>query len=266
MALQKFTCPPQGPSGASSFSDDLVGFQLVTGGGLTQGNFEFATSFNEKTNRTFNTGTFSDPISLEGLGLESNIQSRAIFENNFKVYPNFDLSQITNFTQYGSLVKRLSTSVEVIISKFPAALEATIMGENYVKGETATNITYNQIDNETSFDLDVSRLRNPFAIDFTINSTRNLALKEIEVSSLRDMTVQYAYYSLYYGGNGYNVTAIVPTTSITSGTLNITVSGNPFPNQSFTFDDLVIRPNDYQVNRIFNEDLDEVESFLFGSL
>jgi hypothetical protein len=31
MALQKFTCPPQGPSGASSFSDDLVGFQLVTG-------------------------------------------------------------------------------------------------------------------------------------------------------------------------------------------------------------------------------------------
>ena len=48
MALQKFTCPPQGPSGASSFSDDLVGFQLVTGGGLTQGNFEFATSFNKK--------------------------------------------------------------------------------------------------------------------------------------------------------------------------------------------------------------------------
>ena len=72
MALKKYTCPPQGPAGSSTFSDDLVGFQLVTGGGLTQGNFEFATSFNEKTNRKFSTGTFSDPISLEGLGLESN--------------------------------------------------------------------------------------------------------------------------------------------------------------------------------------------------
>jgi hypothetical protein len=91
MALKKYTCPPQGPAGSSTFSDDLVGFQLVTGGGLTQGNFEFATSFNEKTNRTFNTGTFSDPISLEGLGLENTLQSRTIFENNFKVYPK-DLS------------------------------------------------------------------------------------------------------------------------------------------------------------------------------
>jgi hypothetical protein len=84
------------------------------------------------------------------------------------------------------------------------------------------------------------------------------------VSSLRDMTVQYANYSLYYNGNGYNVTAIIPTTSMTSGTLNISVSGHPFPFQTVTFDDLVIRPNDYQVNRIFNEHLDEVENFLLN--
>ena len=80
---KKFLCPPQKATADNTFSDNLVGFQLVDGGGLTQGNFEFATSFNEKTNRTFNTGTFSDPISLEGLGLESTLQSRTIFENNF---------------------------------------------------------------------------------------------------------------------------------------------------------------------------------------
>jgi hypothetical protein len=89
---------------------------------------------------------FLDPISLEGLGLESTLQSRTIFENNFKVYPNFDLSQITNFTQYGSLVKRLSQlQLKQLFAKFPAALEATLMGENYIKGETATNITYNEM-------------------------------------------------------------------------------------------------------------------------
>ena len=118
MAVIKYTCPPQSASGAGTFSDDLVGFQLVTGGGLTQGNFEFVTSFNEKSNRTFTTGNFSEPITLDSLGIESSIQSKRIVENNFKVYPNFDLSQITNFSLYGSMVKRISTSVETIISFF----------------------------------------------------------------------------------------------------------------------------------------------------
>jgi hypothetical protein len=32
------------------------------------------------------------------------------------------------------MVKRMSTSVETIISNFPAALEATFMDENYLQG------------------------------------------------------------------------------------------------------------------------------------
>jgi len=168
MAVTKYTCPPQSASGAGTFSDNLVGFQLVTGGGLTQGNFEFVSSINEKTNRTFNTGNFSDPISLDSMGVSGVVQSKSIFENNFKVYPNFDMSQITNFTLYGSMVKRISVSVETIISKFPAALESTFMGTNYVTGATATNILFNSVYDETVFDLDVSKLRNPFDIDFTL--------------------------------------------------------------------------------------------------
>jgi hypothetical protein len=110
MAIQKFTCPPQA-SGQGSFSDNLVGFQLTTGGGLTQGNFEFTTSLNEKRDRNFVVGNFSNPVSLDSLGLENTSQSRAIFANNFKVYPNFDLTQVSNFVLYGSMSKRLSTSI-----------------------------------------------------------------------------------------------------------------------------------------------------------
>lgn len=264
MALIKYTCPPQSATGAGTFSDDLVGFQLVQGGGLTQGNFEFTTSITEKNNRTFNTGNFSEPINLDGLGVSSVAQSKIIFENNFKVYPNFDLTQVTNFTQYGSMVKRISTSVETIISKFPAGLEVTLMDENYVTGETASNITYIGSDDETSFELNVSRIRNPFDVDFTVNSTRNLQLREVQVSVLRDMTMQYAKYSLYYKNNGFDVTAIIPTTSLSSGTLKIYVKGNPFSGQSNTYDDLVIRPNDLEVNKVFNENLDEVQRFLLN--
>jgi hypothetical protein len=56
----------------------------------------------------------------------------------------------------------------------------------------------------------------------------------------------------------------VPTTSLTSGTLKLYVYGNPFSGKTFTNDDLVIRPNDLEVNKVFNENLDEVENFLLN--
>jgi len=264
MAVKKYTCPPQSATGAGTFSDNLVGLQLVAGGGLTQGNFNFITSTNEKTNRTFSTGTFSDPINLDSLGINSINQSKSIVENNFKVYPNFDLSQVTNFTMYGSMSKRMSASITTIISYFPAGIESTYMGSNYVSGPTAVNIVYNITDDETSFDLDVTRLRNPFDVDFTTNSTRNLQLKEVQVSPLRDMTLQYTKYSLYFKGDGYNVTGIVPTTGLTNGTLKVYVTGNPFSGEPITNENLVIRPNDMEVNKVFNEELDEVENFLLN--
>ena len=94
MAQKKFICPPLPATGAGTFSDDLVGFQVVQGGGLTQGNFEFVSGVEEKQDRTFRIGVFSDPISLESMNIQSVEQSKLLVENNFKVYPNFDLSQI----------------------------------------------------------------------------------------------------------------------------------------------------------------------------
>ncbi|MEY4571304.1 MAG: hypothetical protein RLZ10_508, partial [Bacteroidota bacterium] len=262
MANNKYTCPPQTPSGAGTFSDNLVGLQLVQGGGLTQGNFEFTQSVSEKTNRNFTTGVFSEPINLEKLNIDSVSQSKAIAENNFKVYPNFDLSEVTNFTVYGSLSKRISASITTIISQFPAGLESNFFSSNYSTGNTAENISFNQTTNETEFTLDISKIRNPFGVDFTVNSTRNLSLRETDVSTLRNMTVEYSKYSLYFNGNGYKVKGIVPTQSLSNGNLKIYVEGDPFSGQTFVTNDILIRPNDYEVNKVFNENLDEVENFL----
>jgi len=264
MANNKYTCPPQTPSGKGTFSDNLVGLQLVQGGGLTQGNFEFTQSVSEKTNRNFITGVFSEPINLEKLNIDSVNQSKAIAENNFKVYPNFDLSEVTNFTVYGSLSKRVSASITVIISQFPAGLECNFFGADYSTGNTAENISFNETTNETSFILQVSKIRNPLGIDFTVNSDRNLSLREIEVSSLRNMTAEYSKYSLYFNGGGYQVKGIVPTQSLSSGDLKIYVEGDPFSGQSSVTNDILIRPNDYEVNKVFKENLDEVENFLLN--
>ena len=264
MAVVKYSYPPQGPSGEGTFSDNIVGLQTVTGGGLTQGNFEFTTTTNEKVNRTFNTGVFSTPITLDSMGVGSVEESKSIFEKNFKVYPNFDLSQITNFTQYGSMVKRMSVSIENIINYFPAAIESTLMGIDYTTGVTADNIVFYSSANITKIELSVDRIRNPFGIDFSTNSSRNLELKETEVSPLRNMITQYSKYSMYLNGSEYKVMSVTPTTSLTTGTLILYVQGNPFLGESFTYDELVIRPNDTEVNKVYSENFDEVEKYLLN--
>jgi hypothetical protein len=264
MAIKKYICPPTPAAGSGSFSDDLVGFQLVQGGGLTQGNFNFVTTANEKSNRNFITGTFSEPINLSTLGLSSISESKQLFENNYKVYPNFDLSQITNFTIYGSLSKRISVSVQKIISYFPAGIESTFVGINYTTGATASNIIYNKLSNTTTFDVNVARLRNQFDVDFTNESTRNLELREIKVSQLRNLSVEYSKYVLNYENQFFTVAFVEPTESLTTGTLTVSVFGNPFSGQSEVFNSLIIRPNDLEVSKIFNETFDEVEKFLLN--
>jgi hypothetical protein len=261
MALKKYTCPPQTASGAGTFSDNLVGFQLVDGGGFTQGNFEFTESLNEKQDRNFNIGSFSDPINLDTLNIESVTQSRLIQANNFRVYPNFDLSQVTNFTLYGSLVKRISASITNIINYFPAGLEALPIRGDFSNSQTAQNISYDQTEDVTNFEIPLSVIRNPFDIDYTSNATRNFEVSEVMISPLRNFTANYQNYVAYVDGNPYKIIGFSPTTA-SSTVLDITIEGNAFSGNGISYQQIVIRPSDYNVSKVFNEEFDVVEKFL----
>ena len=91
----KYRYPPAPNSGDQTFSPDLVGFQLVNGGGLTQANFEFTTSVVEKVNRTFTVGAFSEPINLDDLDIgDPNSEYKALrklkdIAKKNKVYSSF---------------------------------------------------------------------------------------------------------------------------------------------------------------------------------
>lgn len=212
MATNKLYCPPQS-SAANQFSNNLVGVQLVAGGGLTQANFNFTTGISEKQNRTFTIGTFSDPINLESMNIQNQAESADILANNYRVYPNYDLSQVTNFTQYGSLVKRFSTSVTKIISYFPAGLEVNSVTPTFGTQETAINIVYDREADDTTLEIYLSSIQNPFEIDFTINSETNMMFYEIPVSPLRNMKLEYKKYVLFVNGKQYPLNYLYPTTS-----------------------------------------------------
>ena len=263
MAIKKYTCPPQSATGAGTFSDNLVGFQLVDGGGFTQGNFEFTESLTEKQDRTFNIGVFSDPMNLDTMNVQNIEESKMIQAKNFRVYPNFDLSQVTNFTLYGSLVKRISSSITNIISYFPAALEISPFQSNFSRTETAINIEFDPIENETFFEIPIQSIQNSFDIDYSVNATRNISLREIPVSELRNFTVNYDKYGMFLFDGVYKINSFTPTDN-TSTTIKIYVEGNPFSGQSISYLYYAIRPTDLYVSKTFNETLDEVEQFLLN--
>ena len=265
---KKYRYPPAPPSGAETFSPDLVGFQLVDGGGLTQGNFEFTTSIVEKVNRTFNTGVFSNPFTLENMDLENMEEAKKIWARNFGVYPNYDVSVVTNFSYYGSLQKRLSASITRIINFFPAALEVDRIFTDYTTASTVTNVSYDAVEDETTFDIDVTRIKNPFDIDYSVNADRNMSLRPMETSPYRNLTRMFLRYSLFIstGETEYKVQDFEPSTSLSAGTLTVTVQGKPFGSASSSSENIILRPNKFYTEEIFQDSFDEVEKFLLNRL
>jgi hypothetical protein len=178
-------------NGNTTFSDNLVGFQVVDGGGLTQGNFEFTRGIVEKANREFSVGSFSKPISLEDLQIQSIEEAKKIFVKEFSVVPNFDLSEVTNYSLYGSLQKRFAATIQRVINFFPAALEVDGLYYDYTSANTAYDISYDAVGNETEFKINVGRIKNPFDIDFSQNATINISAREQAVSEYRNLPATF---------------------------------------------------------------------------
>ena len=263
----KYFYPPRPGNGAGTFSDNIVGLQTVNGGGLTLGVFDFNDIVTEKVSRNFNVGAFSEPLSLDDLGLDDVNQSRLIQATQFRVYPNYDVSQVLNFSLYGSLSERFRVSVTKIINFFPAAIEVLFDNIDFTTGATATNITYDSVSDETYFRVNLSRLYNPFAIEFSVSASTNIEAREIITSKYRSLTDTYLDYAISINGIEYKVVGFEPSPSTVTGPIGFFVSGQPFDLTATTyFGNYSIRPNDYIVDKVFLEDFDEVEKFLVNRL
>jgi hypothetical protein len=271
----KYFYPPRPGSGAGTFSDNIVGLQTVEGGGLTQGNFEFTTSVVEKVNRTFNVGAFSEPISLTDLNIDDLVESRGILATQFRVYPNYDVSQVLNFSMYGSLSKRFQVSITKIINYFPASLDVQFSNLTFETGATAVDISYDSVTDETYFKVYVDRINNPFDIDYSVSASTNLNVRELEVSRYRNLYNTYLDYCVAITNTGntqnpydiFKVVSFLPSETLSSGYMEFYVSGAPFGTSATTiYENFQIRPNDYIADKVFAEDFDEVEKFILNRL
>ena len=268
MADNKYRYPPAPPNARGTFSDELVGFQMVDGGGLTQGNFEFTTNVVEKVNRTFDTGVFSAPISLSDLDFNSLEESKLIMAKNFRVYPNFDISKVTNFSLYGSIRKRFSSSITKVINYFPASIQIDKIYYGLTTGYTAYNISYDDVEGLTTFDLDVTRFKNTFDIDYSENADRNISVRPLEVSPLRNLTRHFLKYAMFFQDleTEYKFVDFDPSPRLSAGTVTVVVEGNPFSGEVNSTKSILLKPNKFETEKAFKDAFDEVEDFLLNRL
>jgi hypothetical protein len=255
------------PGSGGGVFDNLVGYQLVTGGGLTSSTFEFTPYISERIPRKFYTNVFDAGINLESLGISDIGDVRTVLSKEFDVYPNYDITQVMSFVMYGSLSKRLSVSITKIINNFPASIDVNFYDNDLITGYTATNIVYDSITDDTTFDIDVSKIHNPLGVDFSVNSDTNLMTKEIKVSEYRNLTQYYADYILSISGVSYPLVILNASDSLNEGILNITVSGSPFgTSSSFSVDSFIIRPSNFLYNLILKSNFDELEQYILNTL
>ena len=259
--MATYKCPPQ----SKNFSDNLVGLQITDGGGSTGGVMEFSSSVTEKVNRNFETGNYSQLFNNDDLNLNP-VLAASVYNNNFRLYPNFDETDLTNFVSYGSLSKRLQVAITNILNFFPAALDVKNYTTTVLSAETATNISYDSNEDITVLTIPYEVIRNPFSIDYRINATVYINNLGYLVSKYRNLTTKFNSYSLFLsGGNSYELISIVSTPNFSTD-LTIYVKGNPFSGVSSTIENFLIRPNNTIVNEVFNLELGEIEEALLNRL
>ena len=255
-------------SGLDSFSDGLVGNQFTDGSSqFTLGNFGISVSVTDKQNTEFSLGNFSKPITLDAINLKNPNQTKVLANNQLKAFINYDPHKITDFTLYGSLAERMKVATQSVVKNFPAALSVEKVRVDYLTGQTATNIIYDAFDNETTLNINVLQIKNPFAIEFTTIGNLFFTGTTEGVNEIRNFTKEYSRYSLFIGNTEHQLTDITPATSNVSGTLNITVAGNPFSAtttaSTTTTKEFMVRPNTLNTEQTFDE-LDDIEKILLN--
>tara|TARA_R110000796_G_scaffold252560_2_gene387839 strand:- start:1056 stop:4484 length:3429 start_codon:yes stop_codon:yes gene_type:complete len=288
---KKFYYPPAPPSGAGTFSDDLVGFQYTQGSAqMTLGNFSIEDNSTTRHSRKFDLGGFSGPITLEQLSAGDTHLIQRNLNNSLLVEFNYDNSDVSNFVLYGSLKDRFRVAVQQIVNFFPGALYFNGINQVYGStGNTVNAISYDTVYDRTTLTISKLTVSNPFDIEFTqageiefdnslkmdylINdpttgkiTTTTLKAKTGKVSPLRNFSLEYKKYSFSLSGSGTTEYPVVEYTPIEEGEDNlvIVISGSPFGKTATTSNTkFYIKPNNFETQTQFNN-FDSVELFLLN--
>jgi hypothetical protein len=249
--------PSQAATGADTFSDSLVGFQITDGTSqLTNTNFTIDRTVPEMDVKTFSTGRFSDFLTLDDLK-EEKFNSEDQISQTKKKEVSFRTSKSNaNKSLFGSLKNRIGVSLTNIIRKFPAGVLIEKNSNTRSSDFTIESIVYDINLDTTQFNVDFGRLFNPFDILFI---KPNSQVDPNTTNKVRNFYSSFTKYVLELSGVTYDI--INYTQPNADFKFSLKVKGKPFGSSLNYSENVLIRPNGGLIEEFFSG-LDELEQSL----
>jgi len=252
--------PSQYASGAETFSDNLVGFQIVDGvSQMTTTSFNIDRVIPEKDDKTFHTQPFSDFLTLDTISKETSQKSTASTtstsstSNKIKFY---DAKDDGAKSLYGSLSSRLKVSVQNIITEFPAALYVDANSPIKTTNLTAESIVYDIKNKVTNFQIQISLIFNPF--DIVLAEPKSNTPPET-TNTIRNFFSSYTKYVLEISGVTFDI--LNYTEADINNKITLQVNSDCFSGATGYTESYLIRPNNGIVEEFYGN-LDELEIIL----
>ena len=291
--MAKYYYPPAPGNGAGTFSDNLVGLQYTEGSPqMTLANFSsFGDASGEKTDRNFDLGGFSAPITLDTISFSNPSLTEHLLNSSLQIKFNYDDNVISNLVLYGSMKERFRVATQGIVGFFPAALY--MGGVDIIAsttGNSVQNISYDAIYDKTTIEVSRYTVSNPFGIEYTSNGLKTISANvdsdlELDpphfngiattsinaqlgkISKLRNFSVEYLKYSLSFSGQSnvteYPVLEYTPIEDTTTN-LRLVISGAPFGSTvSTSSQTFYIKPKSKEFENAFSN-FDAIQRFLLN--
>jgi hypothetical protein len=231
--------PSQAATGADTFSDSLVGMQITDGTSqLTNTNFTIDRTVPEMDVKTFNTGRFSDFLTLDDLKEEKFNSEDQITQTKKKEVSFRTSKSNANKSLFGSLKNRIGVSLTNIIRKFPAGVLIEKNSNTRSSDFTIESIVYDINLDTTQFNVDFGRLFNPFDVLFI---KPNSQVDPNTTNKVRNFYSSFTKYVLELSGVTYDI--INYTQPNADFKFSLKVKGKPFGSSLSYSENVLIRPN-----------------------
>jgi len=255
-----------------NFSDNLVGNQLASEGGLplfTLGNFTVTTNLDPSSSINYNTGSYGQFYDLSTLNVNEE-EIALLLEPDGTTRLRLDETDLCNQAYFGSLTEFIRVTLEEIITTWPASIymnPVVPLDTGYsTTAYTVTNYSYDTLTNTCTFNVPYEAVVNQYGLNILQNGTIIDTFNE--GNSLRNITVNYASYIIDTLDATYEILDFSGLTSSDSGSLYFKVYGNPFFTTGNTVNQFTtyhVRPNNNEVEKFFYN-LKPFESHLLETL
>lgn len=221
---------PNGQEG--KFGDKLVGLQFASKTAkkgdpfFTLGNFNITTSETREDEKEskFKLGRQLQPVSAEKLNVRNAQELEDKLKRGKQAKVNFDYTDFTAYTIYGSLKERIRTSIQEIFEKFPASLH---LQRNNFFNSSVIDLSYDDFTNQTFLSLRATDISNPFNILFLKSDKQKSDFTFVD--KIRNFAKYPDSYVLKYEGEEFSIKDVVfPENIGDEEFLKLKVDGNVF--------------------------------------